>query len=240
MGKRTIRTWTGNCSFCGQSVSGGGVNFVPPEPGSTIICMSCVAQSRHQGASLYLEPPKRRAIPRPSYGLADHGIQQDKSRYRVHVCYRAKRLYIYETAAGRRIAASDQWRYRPAYQDGVAGPTAGGYLIPPTSIPGCRAIQVDRTLWQAYALAPQDSTSDKGRKAEQLVLAAIRQGTIFGPVENARQIKTKPAQYDGVDILVAQHGTVQVKCDAPGGDIALGGTGNLYIQMEEINVLHRT
>jgi hypothetical protein len=49
-------------------------------------------------------------------------------------------------------------------------------------------------------------------------------------------------QIDGDDIVVltgANRVHIQVKCDYPGGDKALGGTGNLYLQVAERNPLKK-
>jgi hypothetical protein len=87
-------------------------------------------------------------------------------------------------------------------------------------------------------------TSDKGRKAVELVAAMIRNG-LFPLPYAVGQLDSDPAkdmQINGDDIIVdlgANRVHIQVKCDFRGGDKALGGTGNLYLQVAERNPLKR-
>lgn len=48
-------------------------------------------------------------------------------------------------------------------------------------------------------------------------------------------ITSTKLQYEGLDIIIGLGARIQVKCDFAGGERALGGTGNLFIQTQECN-----
>lgn len=177
--------------------------------------------------------------------LFEYGIQNEASDLRAHVCPFVQRVYVYPTAEGRRAIESGHWRARPGYQRGVDGATALGFCVPPFAIQRCVALQVRFDAWDRIGFSEQDDTSAKGAKAVQFVAGMIRAGIFPLPYALGR-IDTDPAkamQISGDDIVVdlgANRVHIQVKCDYLGGDAALGGTGNLYLQTAERNPLRRT
>jgi hypothetical protein len=176
--------------------------------------------------------------------LHDYGIQNEESDLRAHVCPLVRRVYVYPTEKGRDAVLSGKWPRRFARQPGVVGVTAEGCCIPPGAIEQCVEVRPRECAWDAVDLQESESTSVKGAKAVRLVAGMIRAGLLPLP-SVLRLIDTDPAkamQIRGDDIIVdlgASRVHVQVKCDFRGGDKALGGTGNLYLQVSERNPLHR-
>lgn len=176
--------------------------------------------------------------------LHDYGIQNEGSDLRAHVCPLVRRVYVYPTAEGRRVAMSGQWPRRSAYQPGVEGATAEGYLVPPLVIPRSAGVEVRAEAWDAAGFSQSDDTSTKGQKAVRFVTGMIRAG-VFPLPYSVGALDADPAlamQIRGDDIIV-DLGTcrvhIQVKCDFKGGDKALGGTGNLFLQVSERNPLKK-
>jgi len=176
--------------------------------------------------------------------LHDYGIQNEGSDLRAHVCPVVRRVYVYPTAEGRKAALSGQWPRRPAYQRGVVGATAEGYLVPPFAIRRCVALEVRAEAWTAATFSESEDTSTKGQNAVRFVAEMIRAGVFPLPysVGNLDADPTRAMQISGDDIIVdlgANRVHIQVKCDFRGGDKALGGTGNLYLQVAERNPLKK-
>jgi len=177
--------------------------------------------------------------------LHEYGIQNEASDIRAHVCPFVRRVYVYPTEEGRRVAISGKWPKRPAFQPGVEGATAEGYLVPPLAIPRCVGIEVREEAWDFTAFCESDDTTMKGKKAVRFVAQMIRAGIFPLPysVGNLDADPTETMQIRGDDIIVdlgANRVHIQVKCDFKGGDKALGGTGNLYLQVAERNPLKKT
>jgi len=176
--------------------------------------------------------------------LHEYGIQTEQSDLRAHVCPLVRRVYVYPTAEGRRALEAGGRRARPAYQPGVVGPTAMGYCVPPFAIRRCVAVEVRAQAWEAVAFSETDDTSAKGQKAVRFVAEMIRAG-VFPLPYAVGQLDADPAramQIRGDDIIVDLGATrvhIQVKCDYRGGDVTLGGTGNLYLQVAERNPLRK-
>ena len=174
--------------------------------------------------------------------LLDYGILQEKSDYRVHVCPRVRRVYIYETSNGVKAIESGVYRSVPAFQPNVEGPTAEGFLVPPRDIDGCVEIVLREN--EAANFFASDSTSQKGGKAQDLVCRLIKYGGLPIP-RISNPVSDTDLDIQGVDIIVVKprvlYGdrdlTIQVKCDLPGGDKNLGGTGYLFLQTRERNPL---
>lgn len=176
--------------------------------------------------------------------LHDYGIQNEQSDIRTHVCPVARRVYVFPTAEGRRAAESGNWPARWGYQMDVDGPTAMGYCVPPLAIRRCVALEVRAEAWEKAAFRRTDDTSEKGKKAVRFVRDMIRSGVFPLPyaIGDCDTDLDKTMQIDGDDIVVsvgANRVHIQVKCDYPGGDAALGGTGNLYLQVAERNPLKK-
>jgi len=170
--------------------------------------------------------------------LIDYGIQVEGSNLRAHVCYVARRIYIYPTKCG--LAAIDTGNYvqRPAYTivNGKRVITAMGYAIPYHLIDECRQIKVPDNVWDMYHADITDSTSHKGLQAAHVVACAAENGYLAIPMK-CNIVDNPTMQRDGIDLVVKGEALVQVKCDYKGGHRELGGTGNLYLQVAESNPL---
>lgn len=167
--------------------------------------------------------------------LVDYGIFNEISDYRLHVCPQAKRIYIFPTAAAREALAHKNYPKRPAYTGTTL--TAYGYLVPPADIPHCYVIQPLPDFWKIATIREDMTTSEKGNAAVMLVKAAFEGGLI--PIHLAVEIVTDyNDQQGGLDVKVQGHARLQVKCDLRGGEKEAGGTGNLFLQVAEIN-LHK-
>jgi len=172
--------------------------------------------------------------------LVFHGIQNENSHTRAHVCPVAQRVYVFKTAAALDLIEKGHYPKRNGYQKGVDVPTAIGYLVPPMDIPGCVALCLRLSVWQHLCFSEDDSLYEKGRKATKLVLQMVRQG-LFPLPALGEEITDENLQIDGEDIIIKANAfrfddlVIQVKCDYPGGERELGGTGNLYLQIAECN-----
>lgn len=173
-----------------------------------------------------------------------YGIQNERSDLRAHVCPVVRRVYVFPTEEGQRIIKTGKWRRTAGYQKGVDGPTAMGYLVPPFAICRCIALEVRDVAWDAVRFSDEDDTTTKGHKAVLLVENMIRAGLFPLPyvIHECETELAKAVQIDGDDIVVltgANRVHIQVKCDYPGGDKTLGGTGNLFLQVQERNPLKK-
>lgn len=170
--------------------------------------------------------------------LADYGIHNEKSDIRLHVCPKIQRVYLYETKHGVAAIATGRYQKKPAgqYVNGQYHVTASGYLVPVFDIVGCQEFMLPDDIWRQYPMSENDSTSKKGMAAVRLVRAALIARAITLPGQVA-VIEEKSLQIDGVDLIVQVSLRLQVKCDFRGGNRALGGTGNLYLQTSELNPL---
>ena len=176
--------------------------------------------------------------------LVEYGILQEQSDLRVHVCPIVRRVYVYPTDEGRNVCLSGKWPKKPGFQEGVSGPTAEGFLVPPLAIPKCVALEVRNQAWKAAAFDAKDDTTTKGRKAVNFVAAMIRGGIFPLPyLSGCTQTElSEQVQIDGDDIIVvigAGRFHIQVKCDYRGGPKEMGGTGNLFLQVAERNPLQK-
>lgn len=165
--------------------------------------------------------------------LARYGIQTEQSDYRAHVCFAEGAVYLYETAQGVAACKTGNYPVREAYQSGVEGRTALGYLVPPAHIPGCRRVPIPADLEHNVACRRDESTSAKGRKAVQVVAEMMRMGLISLPM-TLTEVNEKRLQLLGIDALTKVEKKLQVKCDFYGG-MKPGGSGNLYLQFAERN-----
>ncbi len=174
--------------------------------------------------------------------LIEHGIQNEHSHLRAHVCPKARKVYIFPTVRGLEAIQSGKYPHRNGYQQGVATPTAGGYLVPPMEINQCIAVSLRPVTWDALCFPggnDQASLRQKGRTATRLVMAMIKSG-LFPIPAIGTEIDETNLQIEGTDIIIRAGAiwqrdiVIQVKCDYPGGEKP-GGTGNLYLQTEECN-----
>jgi hypothetical protein len=172
--------------------------------------------------------------------LVEHGIQNEHSCIRAHVCPIVQRVYVFPTQAAIELIGSGSYLAVPGYQKSIDVPTAMGYLVPPMDIPGCVALCVRDLAWEHMSFSDTDSLFSKGRKATVFVLQMIKRG-LFPLPAFGEEISEQDLQVNGEDIVIHANTLchndiiVQVKCDFKGGEADLGGTGNLYLQIAECN-----
>ena len=177
-------------------------------------------------------------MPQPS--LFEYGIQTEKSDIRTHVCPVVRRVYVYPTSSGLMVIESGCYPLVPGYQPGWSEPTAEGYLVPPDDIPCCVELKFRNTVWDHLNFRKDEDTSEKGRKAVRLVKMMLKRGLLPIPTES-EIVEERNIQISGTDIYVKANRLrekdvhIQVKCDFDGGRKELGGTGNLFLQVREIN-----
>jgi len=177
-------------------------------------------------------------MPQPS--LFEYGIQTEKSDIRTHVCPVVRRVYVYPTSSGLMVIESGCYPLVPGYQPGWSEPTAEGYLVPPDDIPCCVELKFRDTVWDHLSFRKDEATSEKGRKAVRLVKMMLKRGLLPIPTES-EIVEERNIQISGTDIYVKANRLrekdvhIQVKCDFDGGRKELGGTGNLFLQVREIN-----
>lgn len=162
--------------------------------------------------------------------LVRYGIQTEQSDIRAHVSMAANKVYVYRTEDGRQLANSGKYRSLPVKTQGIV--TAEGYIIPPRDIPGCRAIDIPEHY--RNSIRETDNTSEKGRKAVEIVSFLLTNG-LFPIGMQPRVITETDLQIEGTDITVHAQARIQVKCDYKAGCKDHGGTGNLFIQTAECN-----
>lgn len=168
--------------------------------------------------------------------LVNYGIKNEQSDLRVHVCIKAKRIYMYETQKGVDMIKTNNYRKVSATQPGVDCITSYGYIIPPDDLDAiCVTIPSDMLLY--LPIQEDEPTSDKGYKASTYVKYMIESGIIPFKLR-AKEITNYNMQISGVDIVVSLSKKIQVKCDYAGGHKEFGGTGNLFLQTQEINPLN--
>lgn len=174
--------------------------------------------------------------------LFDYGIQSEQSHLRAHVCPIVRRIYVYPTECG--VKALPKGIETLGYQPGVDGATAKGYRVRPFDIEKCVALQFNERAWKAVSFNQNDNTTMKGKKAVQLVEAMIKAGIFILPLGCIVDVNlSKAIEIKGDDIFVwtkKDRIQIQVKCDFPGGEKELGGTGYLYLQTAERNPLKRS
>jgi len=171
--------------------------------------------------------------------LLAHGIQNDESDFRVHVCVKARAFYVYSTRA---IKLMELSRYReaeasqkvPGTKDVVV--TAKGRLVRWRDIPGCREFRIPPHYLTEYPISIDTDHEQKRIASEAMVKKAIEE-RLFVLKTHITYVRDISAQIKGYDLRIYTH--VQVKCDFPGGNKDYGGTGNLFIQTAESNPFKR-
>ncbi len=168
--------------------------------------------------------------------LFEYGIQTEISDIRAHVSVANHAIYVFRTRCGVEAIERYQPQLRLAYQPGVDGATASGWLVKIDWIEDLRRLPF--RSWDGWACFQETlSTSEKGRLAVDAVTAAMRLGR-FPFWVDAWEDDRAALQIKGTDIVVFCRQRVQVKCDFRGGDLPLG-TGNLFLQKAERNPLRR-
>lgn len=168
--------------------------------------------------------------------LIEYGIHTEQSDIRAHVSVVAKCIYVFETFRGIDAIRANKPKLAPAYQVGVDGPTATGYLVKTEWIQDLRRVKYYSWQWDKFS--PGLSTTEKGRLAVLCVSDALRIGR-FPLWVNGNDNLSRAIQVSGTDIIVSCNKRIQVKCDYKGGDCNDGGTGNLFLQNAERNPLRR-
>ncbi len=163
--------------------------------------------------------------------LVEYGIQSEQSDYRVHVCPKVRRVYIYSTSHGIDAIQSGSFAERSAYTKNVK--TARGFLVPPSAL-NCFQVIPSEDIWKRVDFCETDPPAEKGDKAVEVVKHILRNGEFPFRTEG-KSISDHQMQVNGVDITVNVDVKIQVKCDFHGGDKKLGGTGNLFLQTHECN-----
>jgi len=171
--------------------------------------------------------------------LIQHGIYEDESDWRIHICALIKIAYVFPTQAGKEAIKNTSSIEKIAWQKGISYPTGRGYCIPPNQISDCLQYHIPTHVWNQYQFEYYDSCGIKGRKAALIAKTMIEQGFIKIPMTHI-DIENKDLQIKGYDLIVSpKYGkSIQVKCDYNGGDKKLGGTGNLFLQTHELNPLN--
>lgn len=171
-------------------------------------------------------------------GFVPYGIQNEQSDIRAHVGVLAGCVYVYRTADGIQAISGHNGKPKQAFQPGVDYATALGYPIPWKNIPRILAIPC-RKLIEHYNILPTDTTSEKGVKASRVVESLIRSGYFPLPVK-PEEVKSAVIQRQGIDLIVQGQWRIQVKCDYRAGEGHRECTGNLYLQIAELNPLKAT
>ena len=167
--------------------------------------------------------------------LYESGIFDELADIRAHVCFGEGYVYVFSTSEARKACMGEGIPKAKGYQPGVAQATADGYLVKPYQILKCRRIPIPQDILDQLNPQLSDSTSAKGEKAEYTVSEMIKLGRIWLPTE-IEPVTDKERQLEGIDLVVHTITKIQTKCDFRGGVL---GTGNLYIQTDEINPLKR-
>jgi hypothetical protein len=168
--------------------------------------------------------------------LINHGIQIEKSHIRAHVGVAVRKVYVFRTLAALSALNSKTYPMRSAFQSGVKGETARGYLVPPEDIPDIRELSLK--LWVPFWLKfnPHGTTTEKGAVAVEIVRELMKRGR-FPIWIGADETSDKDIQIEGTDIILWCHQRVQVKCDWNAGNPDVSGC--LFLQTAECNPLRR-
>lgn len=164
--------------------------------------------------------------------LFESGIQTEDSDIRAHVSPCNKHVYVFRTRNA--IEAIEQYEpeVRPAFQDGVKGKTAEGWLVKLDWIRDLRRLNfVSWPKWGDFS--KKLSTSQKGALAVECVTALMKIGR-FPLWLDAWEDDREYVQLKGTDVLLFAKKRIQIKCDYSAGD-----TGNLFLQRAERNPLKR-
>ena len=181
----------------------------------------------------------REAKARVNTQLVEYGIQNEGSEMRAHVCFVAKRIYLYPTQSGIEAILTGRFPTAPAYQKdpetSTKIQTAEGYLVPPHKIRQCREVEIPRKLLLSFNVKESDSETCKGNAAVEIVMFMLKTGRL--PIFcDPEMVEDLDLQRNGEDILIRNlNMRIQVKCDYKGGPKQRGGTGNLYLQVKECN-----
>lgn len=169
--------------------------------------------------------------------LVDHGIEQEEVDIRIHVSFQTRMLFIYWREDV--IEIMNSYRMRSAYQGDIE--TARGRIVPYDKIPDICMADIPLDVLIENWCEEKADESIKGKCALAIVRTMIENGELqrncpqfFGLM--SEDVNDLDMQIKGRDIIVtANCPTIQVKCDWKAGPKDNGGTGNLYIQIQECN-----
>jgi hypothetical protein len=168
--------------------------------------------------------------------LFEYGIHTELSDVRAHVSVVNRTIYVFPTKAGVQAIEKHKPELRPAYQAGVNGATAEGWLVKWDSISDIRRLRFHSWPgWQSFKVTL--TTTQKGVLAVDCVVSSMRMGK-FPFWLDASEDERENVQVKGTDIVVFCRKKVQVKCDWKSGEPPLG-SGNLFLQKAERNPLKR-
>jgi hypothetical protein len=172
--------------------------------------------------------------------LIEYGIQLERSDVRIHVGVQTRRLYVFQTAAAQKLLQEHRkdFKERPGFQQDVEYATSNGILVPCYRMPTLRHVLLASDDWWKK-FNPLHTPSEKGRMAARLAQRALKEGYVPLPFALVIESKDLKIQRSGADILLWGHLRIQVKCDWEAGPKAWGGSGNLFLQVAEINPLKR-
>lgn len=133
-----------------------------------------------------------------------------------------------------------QYPKKAAFQEGVQGPTAMGYIVPPTAIKDIRRLKISE-----HRLVGFDEKLPEGKKgmlAVGVVSAFLKAGR-FPLWLDGEFVEDVDIQITGDDIHVNGHWKIEVKCDYRASE-CYGRphprcTGNLYLQIAERNPMKK-
>lgn len=165
--------------------------------------------------------------------LVQYGIQTDESDLRAHVCIIARAIYVYPTASGRACIASGLYQERAVFTNRIK--TASGYIVPVNVISGIHRVDLTNEL-DMFPIAEDDAANRKGAQAQAIVARMAADWQFPAPLD-IQAITDTRRQVAGIDIVLRANLGIQVKCDYNGGEVARGGTGNLFLQTAECNPL---
>lgn len=172
-----------------------------------------------------------------SVELFDYGIHNESSDIRAHVAVYAKTLFVFPTVCAVRVM--EKYPLKPAFQNGVNGPTAEGHCVVPSEIDGIRRLRIsdERLVGFDEGL----STTDKGNRAVDIVSAFLKAGR-FPLWLEGEFVKEVDIQRTGTDLKVQGRWRIEVKCDFRASDMYgiphPRCTGRLFLQIRERNPLH--
>jgi len=166
--------------------------------------------------------------------LVQYGINEEKSDFRAHVTGIQKAYVFPRSPTARLVAQADRHGLVLKTVRISDIKTARGYPVPLSYIEGLQEIAIPLDTWQTYLIAKGMPTSTKGQLATAIMVVLLKKGLVSLPVQ-PDFADSKALQIAGTDIIISAALHMQVKCDLPGGDRKYGGTGNLFIQVEECN-----
>lgn len=184
-------------------------------------------------------------LPRGNRQMVAYGIQNEASDYRVHVGFKAQRVYVFPTASGRkalhRVTEGRGAAKAVRVKDEATGEwieTAHGYPVPLSYIEHLSEVIIPQDVYNANRIHTEMTTSEKGLRAAAVVYEMLQRDLIPLPVL-IDHADSKALQVSGTDFLINASLRMQVKCDYRGGSVGHGGSGNLFLQIAECNPYKR-